>query len=330
MQNDKKINVAVDVLEEEIRNYYPLLLDLLLRDKTTHKNIIWATDDYSPKGEGYSFNDEITAPKITGKNARLIQPRITKTKQNQVLRTKDKAEVFTPSWVCNKQNNLVDEQWFGRKGVFNEDNGNSWTSTKGKIVFATEGKNTWKRYVDAQRLEMACGEAPYLVSRYDTVTGDVIPINERIGLLDRKLRVINENTVTESEWLLWANRAFESTYAFEYQGDSLLLARENLFATFIDYYETRFGKMPAIEDLKHIALIISWNVWQMDALKAVVPKSCHSETEEIITLFGTKSIVHECPGCKTGDIKKHTGTYCKIQDWRTKKPITFLSMLKEE
>ena len=53
--------------------------------------------------------------------------------------------------------------------------------------------------VVAFRLEISCGEAPYLVSRYDTVTGETIPISQRIGLLDRKLRVISENTDTEEQ-----------------------------------------------------------------------------------------------------------------------------------
>ena len=62
------------------------------------------------------------------------------------------------------------------------------------------------------------------------VTGETIPIAKRIGLLDRKLRVVSENTETEEEWFTWTKRAFQSVYGFEYQGDSLLLARENLFA----------------------------------------------------------------------------------------------------
>ena len=42
-------------------------------------------------------------------------------------------------------------------------------------------------------MEITCGEAPYLVSRYDVVKGEIIPVEDRIGILDRKLRVINEN-----------------------------------------------------------------------------------------------------------------------------------------
>ena len=89
---------------------------------------------------------------------------------------------------------MIDEAWFGRKNVFNISKNKSWITNKELISFPAE-KN-WKNYVDARRLEISCGEAPYIVSRYDTVTGREIPIEERIGLLDRKLRVVNENTRT--------------------------------------------------------------------------------------------------------------------------------------
>ena len=92
---------------------------------------------------------------------------------------------------------------------------NTWTVNEEKIIF--DGKQTWKKYVDSRRLEITCGEAPYLVSRYDTTTGELIvpPIN-RIGFLDRKLRVVNENTITEEEWLKWAEQAIQSYYGYEY------------------------------------------------------------------------------------------------------------------
>ena len=58
------------------------------------------------------------------------------------------------------------------------------------------------------RLEIACGEAPYLVSRYDMSTGElIVPPYRRIGILDRKLRIVDENTDTKEEWLKWAFRA---------------------------------------------------------------------------------------------------------------------------
>lgn len=39
------------------------------------------------------------------------------------------AEVFTPSWVCNKQNNLVDEKWFGYANPFNIEQEKTWIAT---------------------------------------------------------------------------------------------------------------------------------------------------------------------------------------------------------
>ncbi|MBO7084803.1 hypothetical protein J6W20_02645 [bacterium] len=42
-------------------------------------------------------------------------------------------------------------------------------------------------------MEITCGEAPYLVSRYDVTDGTlkIQPIAGRVGLLDRKLRIID-------------------------------------------------------------------------------------------------------------------------------------------
>ena len=94
--------------------------------------------------------------------------------------------MFTPSWVCNKQNNLVDNAWFGAENVFNTEYEKHWTATENKITFPTPDGKTWEDYVRDVRLEITCGEAPYLVSRYDTVTGDTIELAQRIGLLDRK------------------------------------------------------------------------------------------------------------------------------------------------
>lgn len=262
---------GIDLLEQELLNHERTLLEILLQDKTTKKNIIWATDDYAELGEPYSFKKEILPELVTGEQDSLIQPRVEKALEHQTNRTRDKAEVFTPSWICNAQNNLVDEQWFGRKDVFNIQKEMSWKATADKIAFPDDCQHTWQKYVDAQRLEISCGEAPYLVSRYDTVTGETIPISQRIGLLDRKLRVISENTDTEEEWFTWTKRAFQSVYGFEYQGDSLLLARENLFVTFVEVYRERFGKLPHLRQMKVIANIIAWNLWQMDGTKYVVP-----------------------------------------------------------
>ena len=194
--------------------------------------------------------------------------------------------------------------------------------------FAEKDKS-WKDYVRNTCLEITCGEAPYLVSRYDTTTGEAIPIERRIGLLDRKLRMVSEHVDESTEWLKWAQTAYMNTYGYEWQGDNLLLARESLLWSFMEYYEAKFGKAPILRSINYIAYIISWNLWQMDGLKGVVPDSCRDGVKEkIMTLFGEEEQIVNCPGCQQEDIRRHNGTYCLIKDWGTGKKIRFIDLIK--
>ena len=277
-----------DVIENNTASFNEQVLAVLLIDRSTKKNIVWATDDYIDFGVGYSPESEITIDKISGIHSFIITPRILKEKQKQSNRTRNKAEVFTPSWICNEQNNLVDEQWFGRADVFNIAGDKGWKTVKTKIAFPSKPGKTWQDYIRAKRMEITCGEAPYLVSRYDTVTGKPIKVYKRIGLLDRKLRVINENVDDASDWFLWVKKAYQSIYGYEYQGDNLLLARKNLLLTFIDNMVYKFDRQPTTNELKSIAYIISWNIWQMDGLTYTAPYSEMEVQEEFeqLTLFG--------------------------------------------
>lgn len=319
----------IDIKENAIRALDPKLIAMLLKDRTTRKNITWATDDYVQYGEGYAASDEITVKAITGENGNIIKPRIEKSKEEQTLRSKDKAEVFTPAWVCNKQNNLVDNAWFGYENVFNTETDNGWITNEGKIIFPNTDDKRWQDYVKSCRLEVSCGEAPYLASRYDTVTGEVIPVKDRIGLLDRKLRVVSENVDSEPRWVLWAYKAVRSVYGYEWQGDNILLARENILYTFIDHYEYKFEHPPIPEYLRTIARIVSWNIWQMDGIKFVVPNSCHPEEEAQLTFFGEETAIHECPGCESNDHSLHNGIYCRIYDWSANESVEFYSFVRK-
>lgn len=313
----------IDIREDDLSAISPEVLETLLRDHTTGKNIFWATHDYEALGSAYDYHAPIMPELITGEKGMIIRPRVLKSKENQTGRSKDMAEVFTPSWICNAQNNLVDEAWFGRKDVFNVENTttHTWQTNPNKIEFP-EGK-TWKDYVRATRMEITCGEAPYLVSRYDATTGEPIPLERRIGLLDRKLRVVSENTETSGEWLEWVQVAYKHTYGYEWQGDNLLLAREALLYTFIEYYQAKFGKAPLLKSINYIAYIISWNLWQMDGLRCVVPDSCRDGVmEKILTLFGEEEHKVTCAGCNDDNIHKHNGIYCLIRDWGAKDPKT--------
>lgn len=320
--------IRVDIKENRILALDSELLNILLKDNSSGKNILWATDDYTQYDETYTKDCQITVLSVTGKNGTIIKPRVEKTKQEQLSRVRDKAEVFTPSWICNKQNNLVDNAWFGRENVFNVEEEKTWTATQEKISFSTEDGKTWQDYVKANRLEISCGEAPYLASRYDTVSGNTIPVKERIGLLDRKLRVVSENVDSEQEWYEWAKQAVKSIYGYDWQGDNVLLARENLLFTFSDYYEDKFGVYPIKEYLREIAEILSWNVWQMDGLKFVIPNTCHNSKIVEYTLFGEEAHEEFCEGCCKNNRNKHNGIYCYIMDWETNKKVKFVNLLK--
>jgi hypothetical protein len=320
------VRTGIDILENELVEKYPQVLDTLLFDQTTKKNIIWATDNYEHIGESYNYHSQITPYLITGDYGSIIMPRVHKDKILQINRSKEMAEVFTPSWLCNAQNNLIDNAWFEREGVFNSEivlsNGaKSWEVNLDKILFPKS--KTWKDYIKDKRLEISCGEAPYITSRYDSTTGEFILVPNRIGILDRKLRIINENTETESEWLKATIAAYRNTYAFEWQGDSLLIAREAILTTFIENYKHQFDEEPSLKNIQIIADVISWNVWQMDGLKGVIPDSCSDNTEITEDLFGHKTAqTKECNGCKFNNILTHNGNYCIIKDWDEKDSLT--------
>lgn len=314
-----------DIKENNILNIDPIVLSILLIDRTTNKNIIWATDNYKNKGIGYGENQTIEINLITGKNGNIIKPRIEKNKKEQQVRAREKAEVLTPSWVCNVQNNLIDEAWFGYKDVFNKQINDGWETIYEKVKFPPN--RDWKEYIEDTRLEVSCGEAPYIVSRYDTVTGRIIPIKDRIGLLDRKLRIITENTETKEEWLEWVEKAYKNVYGYDWQGDNVLIARENLLFTLVDYYRDRFKEDIDKATLIIFAEIISWNIWQMDGLKCVIPNSCKNQTIEQLSLFGKVVKGIKCPGCEKENNLKHNGKQCRIMDWKKNKKVKYVSLI---
>lgn len=324
---------TLNIFENRLCHVNSEIIKILLKDRTTNKNIIWACNDYQVYGNRFLFASQIKEQDIVGKN-RIIKPRILKSLEQKKARSKEKAEVFTPSWICNAQNNLIDEQWFNKKEVFNKEfEDKTWKTNSRKISF-TSSKKTWTDYVKDIRLEITCGEAPYLVSIYDTVSGNFLEIKNRIGLLDRKLRVINENASSKKEWEEQAIIAYKSIYGFEYQGDNLIIARENLFLTFIEYYSNKFDKEPSIDLQKEIATIISWNIFQMDGLKCVIPNSCVAEKQIQMTLdFGFEDDVTKenesniCRGCLKKNVKQHTGIYSKIKNWETNKIEKFVDSL---
>ncbi len=319
------------IITEEIEKEYPNVLGILLQDHSTKKNIVWGTDNYKANGKDYHAEDTMKLSSISGKMKKLIKPRTCKSEREQKKRSKDMAEVFTPSWICNFQNNAVDEKWFGHKDAFNKDGGKTWIPTE-KVVF--DNGKTWQDYVKDLRLEITCGEAPYLTSRYDATNGEQIPVKMRTGLLDRKLRVISENVEDEQEWAEWTKVALKSVYGFDFQGDNVLLARENLFVDVLEFFRDKFSKPFENGYADEIAQIISWNIFQMDGMKYVVPYTCHNEEGEgqmSLDFLTGESVMpekSECPGCKTGDNSRHNGVYAKVMDWEKNRTVKFFDIVR--
>lgn len=297
-------------IQDEILKIHSIgLLKRLLADKTTGANILWATDAYREQGDAYQRDKEITAQLITGSHSGIIKNRARKALEQQSERTRQRGEVFTPLWVCQKMNNFADETWFGRPDVFAKDR-----QPTERVSFSKQ--RSWQRYVDDRRLEITCGEAPYLVSRYDVATGELIPIANRIGILDRKLRVVNENAAEESEWLTWATRAFQAVYGYEFQGDSLLIARVNLLITFEEYLWNRWKRKPTAKEYQTIANIIAWNIWQMDGLTGAIPYCKAQEVYRQLSLFDW---------FESEDYQEAAAQQvpCRIFDWRGKRSLAY-------
>lgn len=244
------------------------MLELLLKDQTTGRNIIWA-------------NGEHDREEIQIENVKLILPRYEKLRKQQRQRTKERAEIFTPPEVCKLQNDLI---------IGDERN--------------------WQAYVDAKFLEITCGEAPYLVNRYNAVTGEPIPIAERVGLLDRKLHVVSKETAAVADWMEYARRAVQSVYGYEFQGDNLFLARRNVFETVKDYYVEKFNREPPEDFLREVAEIISCNLWQMDGLTNAPP---FTDARPEVSLF---------------DATPQGEIFCLIMDWKKNKPVKFKDLVK--
>lgn len=341
MALDELHTIKLGFIESFDSRYPTRILETLLQDRTTGRNIIWADNEYEALGEGYMGDDEITVEKITGLSSGVIKPRIAKEQEHQSKRTKSRAEVFTPSWLCNQMNNDIDAAWFGARDVFNIEDNQAWHTGQGPIIFPKKKGYGWHAYIESPRLEITCGEAPFVCSRYDTVTGEILPVDKRIGFLDRKLRVVSEKTKTRKEWIRWAFAALKASYGFEYQGDNLLLARINVFETFCEHLYDRWGVGVFDEEIDQAAWIVSWNFWQMNGLTCAVPTNKMDAVAQS-AFFGYEEPVPEPLQPTLFDLQDEsffdetveeeedefgeTVPLCIIYDWQENEPLEFQTM----
>lgn len=171
-----------------------------------------------------------------------VMPRYMKAAMDQKSRTKKKAEVFTPVSIVKKMEDSIDRDYKGSLGD----------------------------YIKKRVLEVTCGEAPFLTTRYDAATGEEIPVRDRTGYLDRKLLCVPE-VVGKDGFIECATEALKAVYGYEWQYDSLFLARRNLLMTTLEHYYDRFGEEPAYQLVSQWATIISYNVFRMDGVSLCFP-----------------------------------------------------------
>ena len=306
------------------------VLPVLLQDRTMKRNIIWATASYTALGEYFRDSGQITVPALSKMGTDAIQPRIMKAQEEQQQRTRKHGEVQTPAWLCCRMNDYLDEMWFERENVFNVQDGQTWGPVEGTVTFPKHRHTSWKQYTDSRRLEITCGEAPFIVSRYDAATGEAIPIERRIGLLDRKLRIVSENAESEAEWVQWAIRAVQSVYGYEYQGDNLLIARINVLMTFAEYLQAKWHRRPTEKELATVANIVSWNLWQMDGLTGKVPKGKLQAPETEVRPITMEELgwFAAIDGMKSSERpqEQETTSPCRICNWRQAHTVTFDSL----
>ena len=289
---EDKVNISENNLRDKMSSIFNILLiDRTKSTKRCIKNIIWANENYIKyDAKKYSATSEIKIELITGKYSNVIQPRALKAAQLQKKRTRTIAEVFTPIEILKQQNDEID------KSCQNDD-------------LETYTKRTW--------IEITCGEAPYIATRYNVITGKLIDLDERVGFLDRKLRKINKECNIKDKWKELVREAYKTSYGFEWNGDSLLLARENLLYTYFDYYDNKWNEEPPLEEIEEIAIIISYNIFQMDGLKCIIPLSDRDTTKKKqLNLFNkTEKISNQTQSKK--------GQYVKIMNWRENKTEFF-------
>lgn len=238
-----KIDLSMNL--NKISEISPIALDTLLCDRTTDKSIL---DTGRDSFIHYSFIPELV-------------PRALRDKEVNKDRSKSKAEIFTPVRIVSQMNTLVLKDWFESKNM-NKEN------------------SVFEEYIDSTQMEITCGEGVFLCTRYDSETGEIIELKNRVGLLDHKLHKLldfffNRNTdKTKSKELFYSYliRIAKSIYGYEYQGDSLLMARMNNLMSYIDYYSYLFEENMDDRVVEELADIISWNIFQMDGLTQCIPQ----------------------------------------------------------
>lgn len=135
--------------------------------------------------------------------------------------------------------------------------------------------NFWEEYVQFVMLEADCGTSDYLCQRYDNETNELIPVQDRQGFLDKRLRSIFENA-SNYKWFPWVKKAYQNIYSYDASGDNVYISRKKMLDTFVDACRHYKNVMPGNNELHQIAIILSYNIWQMDRETCRINKDANS------------------------------------------------------
>ena len=86
--------------------------------------------------------------------------------------------------------------------------------------------------------------------------------------------------------------------------------------------DNRWHRQPEKAELRKIANIISWNIWQMDGLKGTVPMGILKEEYHQMSLFEPFQEVEEADD--------EPEVRWRIYDWRSEKSILYLDLNKRK
>lgn len=241
-ENDSaSFSFGMEIIRQKDPELYEELLKILLLD---HSDPSGKKNIIWASG---SRGDQNWSKAIGVGDVSSVQPRAFKSLDEKMARVKTHGEVFTPFETVSR---MTQDLWEDREGH----------------------SKTF--------LEIACGEAPFITSRYDAATGQFVPLEKRIGILDRKLQELACKVKDDEEWIERAEEALKSVYGYEFQGDSLFIARVNVLDTFLENFYDRFKRLCDRDLLLKEANIISWNFWQMDGRTLTPPDKNNAAVTE--------------------------------------------------
>lgn len=215
------------------------VLETLLTDKSTRRPLVWPSGPNHPAA--WMSREDFLRPQLAAEDPQAEQ-----------------AEFL--EW--NRKLNTLDAAWFGHEPAFNEESAQGWQTLSEPVAF--DDPFHWKKYVTRPVFLFQAGHGQALVFRPFAQGAEPMQYGKRMGILDRRLRIISENTREESEWLRWAESALQSLYGTDVSPLAIFQARLSALVAVREAYAQRFGGQLPVREEKYMVTTLCWNLFQMD------------------------------------------------------------------